>query len=200
MSCSAVVRNANRLPRTEESKLKTSLALKGHKHAEDRKKPEHYSFTGITLKTCVICNTLFWARGPDRKQQKTCSKDCASTNRSMNRVRKTHIPFIEPITGRVIDLQSNWEKSIAEFMNDIGIIWSRPSKRIKWNDGVKDRTYLPDFYLPLFDLYLDVKNPIGIIQQQVKITAVSKIIKLVVLELDPMKRYLEALSRFELDS
>jgi len=117
----------------------------------------------------------------------------------MNRNRRTQIPFIETNTGKLIHLQSSWEVKIAKKLDDLKIEWIRPSKRIKWDDGGRIRTYLPDFYLPEYDLYLDVKNHIGISVQKLKIEECSKIINLIVLELQPMIDYLEALSRLELD-
>ena len=195
LSCSAIHRNKNRTL-TKESREKISKSLLGKKHPKRKSKDP---VTHITRKVCVICNSGFWAAGPNRKRIVTCGKECASTNRSMNRNRKTQIPFIETITGKTIHLQSSWEVKTAKKLDELKIRWARPSKRIKWNDGERDRTYLPDFYLPDYDLYLDVKNHIGISQQKIKIEECSKIINLVVLELQPMIEYLEALSRLELD-
>lgn len=194
-SCSASWNNQNRV-RSEESKAKVSKSLSGR--IRDVRPPKD-PVTYITRKTCVVCSKQFWAAGEYRKRIKTCGSECASTNRSMNKTRKVHIPFVEPETGRTIDLQSSWEKIIAEKLNELNLRWSRPSKRFTWNDGIAQRTYLPDFYLPDFDLYLDVKNQVGIAQQKQKIQEVSKQINLVVSELKPMVEYLEALSRLELD-
>ncbi len=60
------------------------------------------------------------------------------------------------------------------------IKWSRPNFRIKWLDQNtnKIRTYLPDFFLPDYNYYLDVKNPIKILEDSYKLQEVSKIIPL----------------------
>lgn len=200
-SCSTIHSNKNRPPRTEESKKKTSISVReAVKDCYSKENRIWYPRTYIVRKTCVICNIDFWAYGMNKSRNKTCSKNCASTNRSMNRVRKTHIKFIEPVTNRIVDLQSSWEESVAIHLNCLNILWSRPSKRLQWFDGLNHRTYLPDFYLPELDIYLDVKNPIGITQQIQKISEVQKQINLVVLELEPMKAWLETLSRVELDT
>lgn len=92
-------------------------------------------------------------------------------------------------------LQSNWEKLIAEHCNELGILWNRPTKYFPWIDADhKKHNYIPDFYLPKYDLFLDVKNPIGIAQQEYKISEVKKQINLVVMVLDDMKYFLSKLA------
>lgn len=46
---------------------------------------------------------------------------------------------------------------MAEFLNSKGIIWERSSKIPYILDGIKHH-YLPDFYLPLYDKYIEVKG------------------------------------------
>lgn len=199
-SCSAKFNNFRRY-RSDNSKAKTSATLKS-KAANGvqlfgGKRGGWLPQTHITFRKCQICSKSFWAHGPNRYRQFNCSSECASTRRSMNKTLKTHIKSTEPVTGRKIDLQSSWEVSVAEKLNSLGIIWQRPSKRMKWYDGQTDRTYLPDFYLPKFDLYLDVKNKIGIEQQKRKIEEIQKQINLTVLELSPMLEYLARLAGVE---
>jgi hypothetical protein len=57
-----------------------------------------------------------------------------------------------------ISVQGTWERDIAYKLNDLGVIWNRP-KPLKYMryDG-KDSHYTPDFYLPEFDMYLEVKG------------------------------------------
>lgn len=57
-----------------------------------------------------------------------------------------------------IILDSSWELELAKRLDYLNIKWIRP-KPIPWKDlnGV-NHNYFPDFYLPLFDLFLDPKN------------------------------------------
>lgn len=61
-------------------------------------------------------------------------------------------------TGVVMD--STWECTCAEKLDEAGIKWIRdPNMHLPYYtpDGVK-RKYIPDFYLPDYDLYLEIKG------------------------------------------
>lgn len=83
----------------------------------------------------------------------------------------------------VVTLQSNWEKKVAEKLDEKNIPWIRPEP-IEWVDVKnKSRLYFPDFYLPSTDIYLDPKNVIVMARDEEKIKMVTKKINLVVGEL-----------------
>ena len=52
-----------------------------------------------------------------------------------------------------VKVQGNLELKFAEFLLKCGLVFSR--KRIKYN---VHRTYTPDFYIPKYDLYVEVKG------------------------------------------
>lgn len=56
-----------------------------------------------------------------------------------------------------IILDSNWELEFAKWLDKNNIKWERPVNgfEYKWNGK---RIYYPDFYLPVFDLYVEVKG------------------------------------------
>ena len=56
-----------------------------------------------------------------------------------------------------ITLDSSYELKVAQDLDKNGILWIRP-KSLKWNDNGQIRIYIPDFYLPDYDIYLDPKN------------------------------------------
>ena len=72
-----------------------------------------------------------------------------------------------------VTLDSSYELILAEDLDRNGIIWIRP-KSLVWLDGSQKRRYIPDFYLPEFDVYLDPKNDYLIKKDQRKIDAVVK--------------------------
>lgn len=58
-------------------------------------------------------------------------------------------------------VQGTWERNIALKLNELGIEW----KKLKTNKDTmeymmnnKIHNYTPDFYLPLYDLYLEIKG------------------------------------------
>jgi len=63
-------------------------------------------------------------------------------------------------TYKGILMDSSWEVSLAEWMDEKGIEWVRDkSMWFSWEDkDGKTRRYHPDFYLPNYNLYLDPKN------------------------------------------
>jgi hypothetical protein len=54
---------------------------------------------------------------------------------------------------KIINVQGKWEKTVAERLNELKINWDRI--RVKFD---KSRSYTPDFYLPDFDVYIEVKG------------------------------------------
>lgn len=57
--------------------------------------------------------------------------------------------------GTILD--SSYEFKLAKSLDDNNVKWIRP-KSLKWNDDGQIRRYIPDFYLPDYDVYLDPKN------------------------------------------
>ena len=62
--------------------------------------------------------------------------------------------------GSLVDMDSTWEVACAQKLDLLGIKWIRdPSMKIEYRDKkLKLRNYIPDFYLPDFDIYLEVKG------------------------------------------
>lgn len=60
-----------------------------------------------------------------------------------------------------IKVQGTWEYSIALKLNELFIKWLRPNSVyfiFKYELDGKMRSYTPDFYLPEFDVYLEIKG------------------------------------------
>ena len=72
----------------------------------------------------------------------------------------SNIPFYSKrckVNGIILD--STYEKRFAESLNENNIEWIRPKRWFKWIDKKQQtRRYLPDFYLPEYDVYIDTKN------------------------------------------
>lgn len=65
---------------------------------------------------------------------------------------------IKNIKNEEFIVRGTWELLIAELLNTHNIYWVR-KKYLKYhdNDDIK-RTYTPDFYIPLYDRYIEVKG------------------------------------------
>lgn len=205
-SCSAKINNLSRAPRTIESKLKTSTTIKklimeGSFTPSINFKPvnriSEFPFTRLYgTYQCHYCNNIFWRLQCD---QKCCSIECRDTIRSQNKCRKTHIKYFSNFDAKQVDLQSTWELKIAQWLDDNNIRWSRPSKRITWfsQSLQKNKTYLPDFYIVDYDYFIDVKNPIKIEQDKIKLNELKSIIPLFVGNIEDTINFVERLAGLE---
>ncbi len=79
-------------------------------------------------------------------------------------------------------LRGKWELNVAKWLNNKNYIWIR-KEYLKYvdNNGIK-RTYTPDFYLPVFDRYIEVKGYFSKIdKEKIKLVKEQNNIKLIML-------------------
>ena len=58
-------------------------------------------------------------------------------------------------------VQGTWERDIALKLEDLGISWTKLKTNrdtLKYLMNGKERSYTPDFYLPEFDMYFEIKG------------------------------------------
>jgi hypothetical protein len=55
-----------------------------------------------------------------------------------------------------MDFRSNWEVELAELMDELGIIFVYEPRRFYFR--VEKESYLPDFYLPEYNCWIEVKG------------------------------------------
>lgn len=173
-SCAAKYNNKGRV-RTTESKIRTSLALRGRPGKNGK------TWCDLSQKSCVICDTLFFTSTYNTR--KICKNPAClaaiSTNKT-SRCGSTNSIYWEHPEQGTLRFDSSWEKIIAEKLDELHIKWNRPTVGILWVDSKgKQRYYFPDFYLPIYDLYLDPKNDKLIKKDQVKLLSVKKSINLI---------------------
>lgn len=187
-SCAASFSNRNRLPRSQESKEKTVQTMK-KLYKEGKILLERHSRKGIPNKIptelskkyyeCHCCRNIF-----ERTfyAQKCCSVACRDSVRSQNKCAKVRISYFNRNENIEVNLQSSWELSIAKWLDEKNIAWTRPSKRLHWFDTTnqKWRTYLPDFYLTTAQKFLDVKNPMKMKEDADKIKQLTQLFPLCV--------------------
>jgi hypothetical protein len=108
----------------------------------------------------------------------------------------THHNYLSPKAGPV-HLHSNWELAAAKALDHSCFDWLRLKTWFKYKDQEGTiRRYMPDFYIPLFDLYIEVK-PYCPPKQQWKLDQASKQINLLVLKyMDEIKNIEESICKF----
>ena len=62
--------------------------------------------------------------------------------------------------GKKVSMDSTWEVACAKRLDELGIKWMRnPNIKLKYlTRSHRVRNYIPDFYLPDHDLYIEVKG------------------------------------------
>ena len=93
---------------------------------------------------------------------KIIPKPCTDENKELQSILMTqrirrNIRYSKMELYNGVWLESSYESIVARELDKNGIEWIRP-KYLKWNDDGQIRRYLPDFYLPKYDVYLDPKN------------------------------------------
>ena len=151
-NCAAIVNNKKRGSWSNEVKLKIANSLKG------RPNP----FKGIKKVPQIAlqcanpnCKKLFF--GERWAYRKFCSNQCAMiviggkpTSPKASRGKAG----IRNDISNSIYFYSRWEANIARLFNFLGIKWIHQPQSFNLNS----QTYTPDFYLPDYNLYIEVKN------------------------------------------
>ena len=62
--------------------------------------------------------------------------------------------------GKTVSMDSTWEVAMAERLDELGVKWMcNPNIKLKYlSKSRRLRNYIPDFYLPEHDLYIEVKG------------------------------------------
>ncbi len=60
--------------------------------------------------------------------------------------------------GEIETLQGGWENLVATYLTNKQVKWERPKQSFTYIFENKQHEYFPDFYLPNFDIYIEVKG------------------------------------------
>ena len=62
------------------------------------------------------------------------------------------------LDGTIVQMDSSWESTCAEKLDELGVEWQRTEDlKLQYIDKrAQTRNYIPDFYLPEYDMYLEV--------------------------------------------
>jgi len=135
-----------------ESRRKMSIACMGRKHTEASKRKMSKSHIGVKLSKEHRRNIGLAVSG---EKNGMYGVSCPSKNTD----------FKGGIYNE-IRMRSSWEINIAKHLDKHNIVWIYEPKRFYFK-GEKF-TYLPDFYLPEYDLYVEVKGFIFSNEQTLK--------------------------------
>lgn len=76
----------------------------------------------------------------------------------LNEMRRKEERYVKRFKSERLGLsfRSNWEIEVAEMLTDLGIKWEYEPRRFYFKR--ERESYLPDFYLPEYEVYLEVKG------------------------------------------
>ena len=98
----------------------------------------------------------------------------------------------ETIDGLQVKMDSTWEVACARRLDELGIRWIRnPSLKLMLTTrGLRARNYIPDFYLPDHDIYIEVKGYwTDAARHKMKSVQINNDVKILILEsLDEIAR------------
>jgi predicted nuclease of restriction endonuclease-like RecB superfamily len=87
--------------------------------------------------------------------------------------------------GTTVSMDSTWEVACAKRLDELGIKWIRnPSIKLKYiTRSRRIRNYIPDFYLPDYDIYIEVKGYwTDAARHKIKSVQINNDVKLLILE------------------
>jgi len=154
-ACSAKYHNARRGPVSEIQKDKIRKSIISHYMNNTVEKQK-------IICECVICKVLF----ETTKTRMTCSPQCYATlarqnsrnNPKCGGQKHTHRIRVKNIQQTEFTLESSYELTLANDLNNHQVLWIRPSFFWYIDQDNRRRRYYPDFYLPEYNTYLDPKN------------------------------------------
>jgi len=153
-SCSAHIGNLGR-KLSLVSRLKISRAIL----SLPKSYYQRMSVPRVPLK-CLACGKIFEVLPYLSKKRKYCSAYCAirvigamTTSPKASKGK----PGIRADIDPNINFYSTWEANIARVFNLIDLKWKYAPRIF----DLGEHTYRPDFYLPDFNIYIEVKNFMG---------------------------------------
>ncbi len=163
-SCAASFSNENRSKLVYE-KISNILKAKRHRPPSAPKKEK-------LLKECPICKISFETI-PAKKSQIFCSKKCYTVDCKTGHRFSKEPSIVKPRGGyrenstrkhrqsyKGFWMDSGSEKIFAKLLDDFDIKWIKNSKTFFEFEDTKGkiRKYYPDFYLPDYDFWIEIKG------------------------------------------
>jgi hypothetical protein len=138
----------------------TVLDRSNWKKSSGRKaNPDNYSFI-----QCLQCHKIF--KFLKSWPHKFCSCECNyKFVKEQGLMKGKNHPNFGKIASHPQQIEydnkmfrSSWEANFAKWLDLSGIKWEYESKAFELKINNKDTTYTPDFYLPEFDCYIEIKG------------------------------------------
>ena len=100
---------------------------------------------------------LYWANYENRKRASSYMK--AAAKKHPESYSGANVNGRTPVIDyNGIKLNGSWEVLVAKVLDEYNIQWNRPTNPFKYEWNNNTHYYYPDFYLPEYDKYIEVKG------------------------------------------
>ena len=154
--CVAINRNAENNVQPDSVKTKISASLSGRVLNPLRYAPRN----------CKNCNLPYSPKKPTI-EAKYCSIECGKAGQKKNLSASLKGRSGGPREGggrgkgghyNGVWLDSTWEIKYAKHLDSKGIAWHRPTERFPYVFDGQQKNYIPDFWLPEIESYVEIKG------------------------------------------
>ena len=141
-------------------KLKGGLVVKSNTNQYTKAKNLGLPKPTISINTRKKLSSIWLGRKHSEESKQ-------KTSTTMQRVVREHPESYssQNVGGRIkkveyngLLLDSTWEVIVAQFLDSNNIEWIRPKLGFEYTYKNKSHIYYPDFYLPQYDRYIEVKG------------------------------------------
>lgn len=163
---------ANRRTMTEETRQKISMSCTLEENRwrlllpkEERHQPKQKSVPEKFRNTCSVCQLVFEST---RSPRVTCSSTCLRKHLSNVLKGRTDVGGYRTKSGtskhhgswyREVWMDSSWELAFAQRLDALQVEWERGTRTLPYVDeSGTSRVYHPDFWLPQFGYFVEIKG------------------------------------------
>lgn len=156
---------ANKRQHSEETRKRISIGVTNSDIYKIANKIAALKRRDRTKKTC-LCGNEFEVRKCE-SYRIVCSRRCYVRFASVfnygnggyrgSSKKYKHQWYNSPIAGRIF-LDSSWEVKYAEFLDKQKFEWKRNIEKFPYIYNGKEYNYIPDFYIPIKDEYVEIKG------------------------------------------
>ena len=113
---------------------------------------KHTSAAKQVMSEIALARPKGWNAGVGERIAATVNQKVADGTWHTSLAKRMHYQY----NGE--SFHGSWEVAYAKFLDSVGTPWHRNTTTFSYEFGGKTRRYTPDFYLPIEDVYIEIKG------------------------------------------
>jgi hypothetical protein len=113
---------------------------------------KHTAAAKQVMSEIALARPKGWNAGVDERIAATVNQKVADGTWHTSLAKRMHHQY----NGE--SFHGSWEVAYAKFLDSVGTPWHRNTTTFSYEFGGKTRRYTPDFYLPIEDVYVEIKG------------------------------------------